>query len=88
MLIHLTDTITPAEEADLTAFVRELRYKPTSVRTQSGAYLVAIGTAEVDLRAVGRRRTLHGERRQQHHVRMGRESSARLDVHPICLDHK
>ncbi len=64
MLIHLTDTITPAEEADLTAFVRELRYKPTSVRTQSGAYLVAIGTAEVDLRAVGRRPGV----RDVHHV--------------------
>ncbi len=55
MLIHLTPTITPAEEVALAAFVRELHYKPTAVRTQSGAFMVATGTAEIDLRAIGRR---------------------------------
>lgn len=53
MLIQLEKDIAAATKADIINQIKALKYKVTEVTTQRAHYLVGIGKAEVDLRAIG-----------------------------------
>ncbi|WP_133273317.1 bifunctional 3-deoxy-7-phosphoheptulonate synthase/chorismate mutase [Hymenobacter radiodurans] len=53
MLIQLEKDITATTKADIINQIKALKYKVTEVTTQRAHYLVGIGKAEVDLRAIG-----------------------------------
>ncbi|SMC00505.1 3-deoxy-D-arabinoheptulosonate-7-phosphate synthase [Hymenobacter roseosalivarius DSM 11622] len=53
MIIQLEKNITATAQAGIEASIKTLKYKITEVKTQRAHYLVAIGKAEVDLRAIG-----------------------------------
>jgi 3-deoxy-7-phosphoheptulonate synthase len=53
MLIQLEKDIAANTKADIIDQIKALKYKVTEVTTQRAHYLVGIGKAEVDLRAIG-----------------------------------
>ena len=53
MIISLARDISPQQLEDLSALALSLGYKVTVVKTQSQSYLVAVGSAEFDIRLVG-----------------------------------
>jgi 3-deoxy-7-phosphoheptulonate synthase len=53
MLIQLENDIAANTKADIIDQIKALKYKVTEVTTQRAHYLVGIGKAEVDLRAIG-----------------------------------
>ncbi|MBC6607690.1 bifunctional 3-deoxy-7-phosphoheptulonate synthase/chorismate mutase [Hymenobacter sp. BT188] len=53
MLIQLEKDIAANTKADIINQIKALKYKVTEVTTQRAHYLVGIGKAEVDLRAIG-----------------------------------
>lgn len=59
MIIQLKPTIKPAETESIIENVKALQYKVTEVKTQFGAYLVAIGKKEFDIRPLGHLKGIH-----------------------------
>lgn len=53
MIIQLNSTITEEDKKHLLNKVQSLDYKTTEVKTQRGAYIVAIGKKEFDIRRLG-----------------------------------
>lgn len=53
MIIQLEKGITPAQRSLLEEKLRAIRYKANAVHTQSGDYIIAIGSQEFDIRAIG-----------------------------------
>ena len=53
MIIQLNSTITEEDKKHLLSKVQSLDYKTTEVKTQRGAYIVAIGKKEFDIRRLG-----------------------------------
>ncbi|NLF25670.1 MAG: 3-deoxy-7-phosphoheptulonate synthase [Deltaproteobacteria bacterium] len=54
MIITLSSDITPEQLQSLSALIGSFGYKLTEVKTQGGRYLVAVGSAEFDIRLVGK----------------------------------
>ncbi|MDF1548976.1 MAG: bifunctional 3-deoxy-7-phosphoheptulonate synthase/chorismate mutase [Bacteroidales bacterium] len=53
MIIRLRKDITSQEKKEIIDAVLELKYKPSEVKTQFGAYLVCTGKKEFDIRKIG-----------------------------------
>ncbi|MCC2545295.1 3-deoxy-7-phosphoheptulonate synthase [Hymenobacter sp. BT175] len=53
MIIQLEKNVTEEAKAAIVSQIKALKYKVTDVTTQHASYLVAIGKADFDLRAVG-----------------------------------
>ena len=53
MIIQLKDGIGRTELDQINLVLKQIDYKPTEIRTQSGHYIIGVGKKEFDLRSVG-----------------------------------
>ena len=53
MIIQFEKDINPDQKEKIIGSVKDLKYKPTEVKTQKGDYLIGIGKKDFDIRSIG-----------------------------------